>query len=328
MPRYSPYPVHELDSAYDSYLLPVMINSYPLVVYHAHCMDGIGAAYCVWLGLKGKCYLLAQEYNKPPICDEVYHGRKVIIVDFCFPVDQLVSMEKSATSIEIYDHHAGLAEDVGKAIRKGLLRNTLLTFNNNKSGVRLAWENFMQYEESPAKLPASCMQDVNESPFFVNYIEDRDLWRFNLVNTEAFCAAFAIISKDIVSVHSFLTNWSIGNIINMGELLVKKRQQEVESFAAKALPVIAVNGKKAMLVNAPLSYASELGDYLCKKHAGYFAIIYECNDLEGRLRVSMRSRQGHDIDVAAFARTVGGGGHKNAAGCTVSNIYKLVKDLV
>ena len=36
-------------------------------------------------------------------------------------------------------------------------------------------------------------------------------------------------------------------------------------------------------------------------------------------RVSMRSKG--DIDVCAIAKTFGGGGHKNASGCTVEGTY-------
>ena len=38
-----------------------------------------------------------------------------------------------------------------------------------------------------------------------------------------------------------------------------------------------------------------------------------------RFRVSLRSKGA--IDVAAVARQFGGGGHRNAAGCTVSGDY-------
>jgi phosphoesterase RecJ-like protein len=36
---------------------------------------------------------------------------------------------------------------------------------------------------------------------------------------------------------------------------------------------------------------------------------------DGSIRASLRSRT--DVDVQAVARTFGGGGHRNAAGCTI-----------
>jgi phosphoesterase RecJ-like protein len=41
---------------------------------------------------------------------------------------------------------------------------------------------------------------------------------------------------------------------------------------------------------------------------------------EGRIRLSLRSKMGKDggkINVAAISERLGGGGHENAAGCTL-----------
>jgi phosphoesterase RecJ-like protein len=46
------------------------------------------------------------------------------------------------------------------------------------------------------------------------------------------------------------------------------------------------------------------------------AVVFFKQDEGDRYRVSMRSKG--DIDIGAVAKTFGGGGHKNAAGCTVS----------
>jgi phosphoesterase RecJ-like protein len=46
------------------------------------------------------------------------------------------------------------------------------------------------------------------------------------------------------------------------------------------------------------------------------AVVFFKQDEGERYRVSMRSKG--DIDIGAVAKSFGGGGHKNAAGCTVS----------
>ena len=43
----------------------------------------------------------------------------------------------------------------------------------------------------------------------------------------------------------------------------------------------------------------------------------------GAYRISMRSKG--DVDVNAVARTFGGGGHKNAAGCSMTGTYAEVR---
>lgn len=56
------------------------------------------------------------------------------------------------------------------------------------------------------------------------------------------------------------------------------------------------------------------------------AVAFLTEAKEGPWRVSMRSKG--DIDVAAIARTFGGGGHKNAAGCPVTGDRAGVEDRI
>ncbi|MBP1621628.1 MAG: phosphoesterase RecJ domain protein, partial [Acidobacteria bacterium] len=47
---------------------------------------------------------------------------------------------------------------------------------------------------------------------------------------------------------------------------------------------------------------------------------------DGAVRVSLRSRD--DTDVQAVAKVFGGGGHKNAAGCTVPGTLEAARAAV
>ena len=47
---------------------------------------------------------------------------------------------------------------------------------------------------------------------------------------------------------------------------------------------------------------------------------------DGRIKVSLRSRD--SVNVGALAGTLGGGGHKNASGCTLSGTFEEVKNKV
>jgi len=57
------------------------------------------------------------------------------------------------------------------------------------------------------------------------------------------------------------------------------------------------------------------------------AVVFFKQEKDGEYRVSLRSKG--DIDIGAVAKEYGGGGHKNAAGCTVrGNIDDLRRSLV
>ncbi len=47
---------------------------------------------------------------------------------------------------------------------------------------------------------------------------------------------------------------------------------------------------------------------------------------EGEMRISMRSRP--EVDVSAIATALGGGGHRQAAGCTIPGPYQAAKDVI
>jgi len=78
----------------------------PLVIYHANCPDGFGAAvaaYCHFRqGDDCPCDFVAASFGQPP--PEVT-GRQVYIVDFSYPRPVLKSMCRLAQAVTILDHH-------------------------------------------------------------------------------------------------------------------------------------------------------------------------------------------------------------------------------
>ena len=292
----------------------------PLILYHSNCLDGFAAAYSAWYGLKGQCVLVPINYN---------HGatqelgawaadREVYVVDFCLTAEQIRHcFQWGMRYLTILDHHKGLAEEVYAAIEGQ--PNCKMIFDNNKSGARLSWEYFCK-DSYLYQIGSGCSFDTHaDTPYYVAYIEDRDLWRFSLVNTKDFCAALSLVPKTIPDWYHYLTTNSMGDIINQGKLVQAALMRDVEALASRADYWEAKN-RKVAVVNAPLRYASELGDYLYCKSDVDFAVIFEVDMVKQNLNISMRSRsEGDDpgFNVAALCRTFGGGGHRNAAGCRV-----------
>jgi phosphoesterase RecJ-like protein len=55
------------------------------------------------------------------------------------------------------------------------------------------------------------------------------------------------------------------------------------------------------------------------------AVVFFKQGEDEQYRISMRSKG--DIDIGAIAKEFGGGGHKNAAGCTVTGGIKALQTL-
>jgi hypothetical protein len=116
--------------------------------------------------------------------------------------------------------------------------------------------------------------------------------------------------KDLMS-----EKWTLDSLYQYGTVL-RKDQQERMSEAKKTLITPSV----VAVVIPPNSsdIVSELGERISSEHDGAIVAMYE-GGLSDNLRLYLRS-QGNKNDCVAFARSfdVKGGGHFNAAGCSVS----------
>lgn len=294
-----------------------------LCIYHAGCLDGFTAAWCVW-----RAYPNAEfhpgVYNEPP---PDVTGKRVVLVDFSYPYVTIMEMARAAQSIIILDHHATaksalatfkeppLDLEMDGRVLKGWLPNegVWAKFDMNKSGARLAMEHFVS-------------DDLLRNPL-VHYVEDRDLWRFSSEDTKAICAY--LFTQDF----SF-NNWDSLNaklrdpetrsqIIETGSTLLEKHDKDVrklvEMCAREARIYVGSALYQVPIASIPPMYASDAGNLMCQS-SPFSATYY---DTESYRVFSLRSAAGHGEDVSEIAKYFGGGGHKNAAGFKVTRDHYL-----
>src|SRR3989304_1500175 len=129
----------------------------PLVLYHGHCPAG---------GAVGKPRGDRAEYRAvncggaPPLDDAA--GRRVILVDFSYPRAALDALADVAASVEGYDHHKTAQADLVGWERGGVV------FDMERGGAGIAWDAFHPGRVRPA---------------LIAYVEDRDLWRWQLTSS-------------------------------------------------------------------------------------------------------------------------------------------------
>ena len=313
-PRWLPFAAKELNQGY----LPTPDEAnLPIIFYHSNCLDGFASAYTAWLYFKGECLLQPINYNAPvdDLQLDLVEGRMVMAVDFCFTEEQLRMLAQSgANCVLIIDHHKGFASSIASACASDPFVHMI--YDGNKAGCELVWD----WAESHRLVRQS--YDDPEPPMipaYVQYIGDRDLWKFQWENTRAYCAAIGIVPKSLPDWHYFVQK-PIGEIISLGEILLQKRKEEIQSYSAKARDIYTRHGFMK-LVCAPLSLASELGEALYLNYPDSVAVAIVEPDIQNlNWNVSMRSNQASAkaLNVAALCRTHRGGGHKHAAGCRIS----------
>lgn len=252
----------------------------PLVIYHGACRDGFCAAWCVWRKFPEAEFIPAMYGNPPPNVDD----RLVIVVDFSYDRALMDEMSNRATSLIVLDHH--------KTAEDALRGAPYAKFDMNRSGAGMAWDHFF---------PGI------SRPWTVNYIEDRDLWRFALPHSKAINAWLSVVPFEF-------SEWEKETLKHpteakqAGEAIEAKTNNYVREVAKNACRT-TFHGHNVPIVNAPQVDISELVGFLCNGEK--FAMGWWQRS-DGKFSVSLRSRG--DFDVSELAKLHGGGGHKNAAG--------------
>ncbi|MCA3238089.1 MAG: DHH family phosphoesterase [Curvibacter sp.] len=266
----------------------------PLVIYHARCPDGFGAALAAWLYYEGQAEFRACDHGDvksvadlPPLA-----GRAVYILDFSFPPELMREIEQQSAKLVMLDHHKSAAEKLtGFACRCGVVH-----FDMHKSGARLAWD-FFQAERA--------------LPDLVRYIEDRDLWNWQFPESAGFLAALDMEPMDFerwAEVASFSSE-QLAAFMARGLAMDEKFCKLAEDIAANAEPVL-FNRQQGLMANAPGVFHSLVGEMLSKK-SGTFALLWSANK-GGVVKVGLRSQRGYDC--IPLAESMGGGGHAQACG--------------
>lgn len=84
----------------------------PLVIYHASCTDGFGAAFAAWLKLGDEAEYLPMHYGKSLNVPIV--GREVYVLDFSFPRADMDRLLELASKVVWLDHHASVMREWGE----------------------------------------------------------------------------------------------------------------------------------------------------------------------------------------------------------------------
>ena len=272
------------------------------VIYHADCTDGFGAAYSAWKLLGNRAEYHACKHGTPP---PNVKDKTVVILDFSFDNKTTKKMIEEAKDLLIIDHHKSAMVELHD------IANT--HFDMTKSGAMLAWEFF-----HPGKEP----------PKFIRYIQDRDLWAWELEYSKEFSAAFDMVPFEFEEFEKYEDDSVFDDAVKRGSYILAYSKTVIKKVCEKA-----VNRKyesmDVMVVNS-CHWMSEIGSRLAPDCD--FAMIWYYDHADKIIKVSLRSF--HDtVDVSEISKRFGGGGHKKAGGFTlpgdahVDDLFDVIDDV-
>jgi len=262
-----------------------MQGSKPVTVLWHHDADGFASAYAAWRVYQDTATYIAVQYSQP--VPEIPEGTThLLIVDFSYDRETCDALA-AKYALLVIDHHRSAEEN--------LRGSNYAIFSMNKSGCALTWEYFHKREPMPAILA---------------YVQDRDLWKFELPNSEEVSLYIATLPFDFEDWHKEATRldfspraWKFGSYLRSfrnGQIQAALRDVRVMFWDIHEVPVLNCSAN-----------VSEVGNELCRAYPDApFSATY-C-DRKGVRSWSLRSVGG--FDVSEIARRYGGGGHSRAAG--------------
>lgn len=303
--------------------------NYDIVFYHDPCSDGLAALWATFIPMYQKPHpepmtdlVGLTPGNKLPI--KCYDGKAVLFLDIAPHIDEVLSgVLMNAKQVTVLDHHESNLDIWSKS---DLIRTTstfVTTFQNeyihaefhkNKAGCQIAWDYFHPGESRP---------------WFIDYIGDSDLYKWELPDSEAINAA--LHSLDYINIPKL--NWlhvhpcHKQEILKEGQTILRANDIQIERAYNDATPAILVNDIHQTQYNIWIGsdinpeLKSKLGNKLCHKlmpngQKPDFATVlthYIDTDLSG---FSMRSLE--TFSVKDVATQFNGGGHKCAS---KTNLY-------
>lgn len=294
-----------------------------LVYFHGGCQDGWVAAFVAKLKypeaeLHGLNYGVAGQFER--VLAEAA-GDNVMMVDFSFKkTEENEAVRRVAKSFIVLDHHASQAPVLAGC--------EYAIFDNDRSGAGLTWDYLfgkdsdLRKEDSGQEyiLPykKEFVHDVSvfaiERPWWVNYTEDQDLWRFRLPHSKEVNAYLRAQEYSVERWQELMTQptevdaWHLGIAIRQ---YVDKLNQEIVAETMEGIWLFEGRNYRTAVVNTKI--ISEPGALLTND--GYDIAIGWFERHDDLIQFGLRSKQPGNVDVGAICKNFhGGGGHKHAGG--------------
>ncbi len=283
-----------------------------IIIFHYPCQDGLASCWIAHNYLSNK----NMEHELIPIQNQSYddeflnnlyskiEDKYIGIFDFSFNLEITQKIKSLAKGLIILDHHI---------TNQNMLKELdYAYFDMNLSGTGLAWNYFHPNEEMP---------------LFLQMIQDRDLWTWKLIFSKDFCDGFLFNTSLSSNFQDSFTLFDelyeepnkINKYIEFGSILKKKKEKTLYGIVKSTKKVYnyIFNDKeyKVQIVNCDHELASDLGSMLSKGENCDFAVLWRYDHNSEKYWLSLRSTD--KADVSEIAKSFGGGGHKNAAGCTI-----------
>lgn len=290
------------------------IQKYYICFYHHPCSDGMASnwvvnKYCDTVESIGMKPQFNIDSGMMGLCKDI----NIICVDIIPSKDSLQKLDGHCKTLTILDHHK-----TNKEILEELnweKSQLIKVFDMERAGCQITWDYLFP------KI---------ERPWFIDYIGDRDLWKWELpdskeINTGMFEMKINSIDK-FNELYQMKKNDIYPKMKSIGEEKIKMNNKIIEKCIRMSVycHLLLPNGNKLLVIlgNPPTDLRSDYGNQslLGEPNFNYEKInvsaSWHLDFYSQEWWISLRSLTPNN-DVSAIAKQFGGGGHPCASGFTI-----------
>lgn len=259
-----------------------------VVIYHADCLDGFGAAYAAWKKFGNKAEYIGFHHSEKP---RHFRGKQIYFLDFIYKDGAALRKLLRDNRVTAIDHHV--------STKKLVFSTANHSYALNHSGAVLAWK----YFHPGKKIPTALL-----------YIEDMDLWKLKMPKTREVRSMLELLPFDFKTWDPFIRKFENPGfrkeIMLSGGVVRQYEERQIDRTIANYAELVNFMGHKVYAINSPV-WTDEIGHALYRKQPP-FAIVWR---KKGNLiRVSIRGSG--KVDLTKIAGKFGGGGHRGSSGFT------------
>ncbi len=269
-----------------------------ICIYHKDCVDGTTAAAVVLKKFQNaQAFPLAHNYTE----DEIESILSLSSPDaHIYIVDCVLGLTECLTrgyQVTVIDHHISEHTRVSEIATR--YQSLIYMFDTAKSGASLTWSYL--YPEVP-------------QPTLITYVEDNDLWTQKLgIETEHVTHYLSLYRNDPYQVVA-LFEIEINTLITQGTVLTTYAHTVISNLILLDPITVRIEEHEVLAYNIT-DYQSACGNVLSHQN-GCAVALYTI--IGSQVKCSFRSESAHEPSALSLAMSLGGGGHRNTSGATIS----------
>lgn len=284
-----------------------------IIVYHSRDLDGYTSG-AILKKRFPEAQLIGYDYGQS--LPELLPGEDIIMVDVSFPMDDLFRIAKESKSFTWIDHHISSMQDFYNRQAEAPKQLSVVLFDG-LAACENAWNWAYPDEEMPYIVTLLGMYDTWRNKDKIFWDEVIMPFQFGM---RMMCTSPESFPNELFNV---MDGSEVKDIVDLGGYILKYQKEQnarhaknnAFAFVWKEHRILAMNGS---------GFNSQAFEavYNPEKHDIMMPFVYNGSYWNFSLYTEK------DIDCSLLAKSMGGGGHKKAAGFKVTELRDLPFELI